>query len=201
LRPRGIAIFARHRLIMVLMAAVVILLPLHLPAAAEGGHEGGPSQLLSMVIKVINFSILAFLLVKFLSKPISNYFETRSETLRARLETLQRERDEARLVLQTYTEKHEKIEDEIRIAKDQAAADMDKERQKVIHEAGQTAEDILGHARETIQREMIKAKSELHAEAVDLSLELAEGLIRKNIDDQDHRRFAEDYIKRLSEES
>jgi F-type H+-transporting ATPase subunit b len=200
-RSRGKTLFARRCLVAVVVAAAVLILPIHLPAAAEGGHDEGPSQLLQMIIKIINFSILAFLLVKYLSKPITSFFETRSETLKAKLETMQQERDEARRVLQTYTEKHEKIEEKIKTAKAQAAEDMEKERQKVLDEAEQAAEEILGHARETIQREMIKAKSELHAEAVDLSLELAEGLIRKNIDNQDHRRFAEDYIERLTEES
>jgi len=180
---------------------VMFLLPLHLPAATEGGHEDGPSQVWSMIVKVINFAILAFLLVKYLSKPIADFFETRSKTLKNKLETMQRERDEARRVLQEYTERHGKIEEEIQLAKNEAAGEMEKERQKLLEEAGKTAEEVLGHARETIQREMIKAKSELHTEAVDLSLELAEGLILKNIDDRDHKRFAEDYIRRIVEES
>ncbi len=189
----------RHgaRLFTAAMTAAILLLPVTLRASSEGGHGGGPSLLLDMIIRVINFSILAFLLVKFLSKPIADFFSARSETIRGRLDTLKAERNEARSVLQEYTEKYETIEEEIARAKTEATEEMEMERKKILEEAGRTAEDIVHHAQETIKQEMIKAKAELHAEAVDLSLDLAEGLIHKNITDEDQRRFAEEYIRRI----
>ncbi|MBI5232754.1 MAG: hypothetical protein HY880_00195 [Deltaproteobacteria bacterium] len=59
------------------------------------------------------------------------------------------------------------------------------------------AEKIKAQARIVAQQEIKKAKEEIRAEVVTLAIDMAEGLLRKEITEEDHKRLIKEYIDRL----
>lgn len=181
-----------------LVAAVIILFPAVLMASEEAHGGGWQKNALEMSIKIVDFAILAYFLIKFLRKPVSNYLAARADAIKSSIDELHKEKLSLKEIIDNYNEKIGNIDEEISRIKQEAHLEVEKERDLVLAEARKTADDLLKHAQETIRREFAKAKSDLYSEAVNLSLELSESLITKNINSKDQNRLAEEYINKIS---
>ncbi len=184
-------------------AGALLAMPALLRASEEAGEAAGigPKDYWTMGIKIFDFAILVFILVRFLAKPLADYVSTRAAAIRSRLENLQAKKVAAVEAEETFAKRLTGIEDEIIRLKKSARLEMEKEKEEVLAEARRVAQEIIQHAREKVKQEFAKARADLHQEAVHLSLELAEGLIVKHLDDKDQRRFAEEYIRNIGRQS
>lgn len=167
--------------------------------ASEGGHKPMPLDaiLWEMGIKVLDVAIIAFFAVKFLSKPIARAMADRSDAVRRALEDATAGRREAEARLAEFQAKAAGLEGEIEALRAQAAAGMERERAILIEEGQAAAERVAQHARETIRQEVAKARAELHREAADLALRLAEEQVRASVTAEDQRRLAGDYLREM----
>src|SRR5512140_1955540 len=187
-----------------LKASMAIGLPLLLCASAAlasegGGHEAMPLDkiLWEMGIKILDVAIIAFLGFKFLSKPITQAMADRSAAVRRSLEEATAGRREADARLAEVQAKAAGLDVEIAALRTQAAADMERERAILIQEGKAAAEHVAQHTRETIRQEVAKARAELHREAADLAVRLAEEQVRSAMTAADQHRLASDYLKEM----
>jgi F-type H+-transporting ATPase subunit b len=190
----------RHRL----KRAAAIALPLVLGAgvafASEGGgHEAMPlDQILwEMGIKVLDVSIIAFLGFKYLSKPIAQAMASRSAEVQRALDDAKAGQREAEARLAELKAKTAGLDREIEALRLQAADDMERERAMLSEEGKAAAEHVAQHARETIRQEFAKARAELHRDAADLAVRLAEEHVRAAMNADDQRRLAGGYLKEM----
>ena len=168
-------------------------------AAEGGGHEAMPLDkiLWEMGIKILDVAIIAFFGFKFLSKPIAQAMADRSEKVRAAIEEATAGRRDAEARLREIQEKNSRLEVEIQQLVDQTAVDIERE-QAILHEEARSAAARIGqHARETIRQELAKARAELHRDAADLAVRLAEEHVRATMTAADQSRLAGDYFKEL----
>jgi len=70
--------------------------------AAESEHAG---SLKSWIYQIINFAVLVFILVKFLGKPMKNYFAQRKELIEKSISESQQAKELAQKALQEVEEK------------------------------------------------------------------------------------------------
>ena len=187
-----------------LKAAAAIALPAVLCATAAlasegGGHEALPLDkiLWEMGIKILDVAIIAFFGFKLLSKPIAQAMADRSAAVRRSLEEATAGRREAEARLAEFQTKAAALDSEIEALRSQAAADMERERTTLINEGKAAAEHVAQHARETIRQEVAKARAELHREAADLAVRLAEEHVRSTMTAADQQRLAGDYFKEM----
>ena len=61
------------------------------------------------------------------------------------------------------------------------------------------AKKIREDAKETIKSETTKAKHEIQNEVVDLAMELAEKLIKSNLNETDSKRIVQDFVSEVNE--
>ena len=188
------------------MAGIVSLLLMGLPlvslaAEAEKHHPSIVNIDFTFVLQAINFIILAFVLYRFLFKPLTQFMEKRAEGIRHSLEEAKRARDE---VVQARAE----YEESLRTARQEAAAlrqrmerEIEQERERLVHASREEAQRMITQARSEIEQEVRRAKAELRSEAVNVSLTAAERLVRRSLTDEDHRRLAEQYIEELERTS
>ncbi len=148
-------------------------------------------------IKLLNVSILGFLAFKYLSGPLNRFVDTRAEKVRQELEQATAARREAEERLREFKEKAAGIDREIEDLRKQTCEDIDREQKILLEEARAAAGHIRRHAQDTIRQEMVKARSELHREAVRLAAGLAEKSIREGITDADHRRLTGEYLAEM----
>lgn len=168
-------------------------------AAGGGGHAPMPLDaiLWELGIKILDVTIIAFFAFKYLSKPIARAMADRSETVRRTLDEASAGRREAEARLREAQEKNARLESEIQQLVDQTAVDIEREQAIILAEAQAGAERISRHARETFRQEIAKARAELHREAADLAVRLAEEHVRSTMTAEDQRRLAGDYLKQM----
>ncbi len=168
-------------------------------ASGGGGHEAMPLDkiLWEMGIKILDVAIIAYFGFKFLSKPIAQAMANRSAAVRSALEEAPSGRREAEARLAEFQAKAAGLDLEIAAMRSAAATDMERERTILIEEGKTAAEHVAQHARETIRQEVIKARAELHRDAAELAMRLAEEHVRSTITDADRRRLSGDYLKEM----
>ncbi len=184
--------------------AAALALPVVLCAAAAFASEGGAAEALTldkilweMGIKVLDVAIIAFFGFKFLSKPIAQAMADRSAAVRAAVEEATAGRREAEARLAEFQAKAAGLDKEIEALRNQAGADMERERAILIDEGKAAAEHVSQHARETIRQEVAKARAELHRDAAELAVRLAEEHVRATMTAADQSRLAGDYFKEM----
>ncbi|WP_276367805.1 F0F1 ATP synthase subunit B [Chryseolinea sp. H1M3-3] len=151
-----------------------------------------------IIWQLIVFVLLFFLLAKLAWKPIINSLKEREKSIQEALDTAEKARMEmSRLkadnenLLKQAREEREKILRDAREAsnriKDEAQADAKKAADRIIEEA-----------RAAIIAEKSNALKEVKALVANLSLEIAEKILQRNLaDDKAQKSLAQEYIKDL----
>ena len=147
--------------------------------------------------RVMNFAVLLIVLIKVLSKPIANGLRTRQQSIKEQFTDLEERKTEADNAYQTYEEKLASIEQEISDIIQNAVAQGETEKERIIDEANRAAEDIKRQAEMAIQHELAEAKLQLREEVANQAVVMAEELIRKNLQDTDQVKLIEDYLSKV----
>jgi len=186
-----------------LKIALAVILPVSLCAAAAFASEGGGEALTldkilwEMGIKILDVGIIAFFGFKYLSKPIAQAMADRSAAVRASLEEATAGRREAEARLAEFQERAAGLDKEIESMRNQAAADIERERTILVNEGKIAAEHVAQHARETIRQEVAKARADLHREAALLAVQVATVSVKAQITAADQQRIIDEYATAL----
>lgn len=184
------------------IAGIVSLLLMGLPlvsvaAEAEEHHPSIVNIDFTFVLQAINFIILAFVLYRFLFKPLTQFMEKRAEGIRHSLEEAKRARDEVVAARAEYDESLRTARQEAAALRQRMEREIEQERERLVHASREESQRMISQARSEIEQEVRRAKAELRSEAVNVSLTAAERLVRRSLTDEDHRRLAEQYIDEL----
>ena len=168
-------------------------------AQEVAGHGGEETMtfLGDWLPRLVNFAIIAAVVVYFTKKPIRDFFKNRSTEISKAMQESKETRERAVAAL---TEMERKIKElEIETSKLVADAKVRGEKDKValIEEGKKAAQDIQAQVKQGIDLEVMKAKAALTAEAALLSLDLAEGKIKEKIGRQDQDRIVKEYISKV----
>ena len=161
-------------------------------AAAEGeghGHEA--------VYRWINFALLAGGLFYVLRKPAAAFFSDRSASIKKGLEEGRKALDASQAQLKTVEEKLERLDSEIAEFKLAAAREMGAERERMRQATAQEAEKLLQAARSQMDTATRAAQLELRLYASQLAVELAEELVRHQLDDASRQRLVAQFLAKL----
>ncbi|SHJ35251.1 ATP synthase F0 subcomplex B subunit [Tangfeifania diversioriginum] len=146
---------------------------------------------------VIIISIVAFVLKKFAWKPILNALYEREESIETALNAAQEARQEM---------------DKLKAGNEELLAEARKEKESILREAMNLKESVIAeakekasaetqrsieHARQQIQNERAKAVNEMKKQMAQLSLMIAEKVIRKEMADDKNQQ---EMVKRIVDE-
>lgn len=146
-----------------------------------------------------NLAILLFVLVYFLKTPLKNFLMSRRGQMADRIDSSQKEIAVAKALFDQYMEKMNNLEREIKDLKDSIKNEAEMERQEIIKQAEISAKKIREDAEQTIKSEAAKVKHEIQEEVVDLAVQLAENLIKRNLNESDSTRIIEDFVREVNE--
>lgn len=147
--------------------------------------------------RCLNFAVLLIVLIKVLSKPIANGLRARQQSIKEQFTDLEERKSEADSAYQTYEEKLESIDQEIKDIIQSAVAQGEAEKERIIEEANRAAEDIKRQAEMAIQHELAEAKLKLREEVANQAVIMAEELISKNLQEADQVKLIEDYLAKV----
>jgi F-type H+-transporting ATPase subunit b len=182
-------------------ALVSLILLCGLAFASGGGEHGGAhdsGKTLDLLYRFINFALLVIILVVVVKKAgLGRFFSERIEEIRKKFDDLKAEKDETESRYQELEKKLKEFEVKKQEILEQFKADGAAEKEKIIAEAKERAEQILNQADLTIEREIQAARDRLRQEVVEVAAQKAQEIIEKEIKDDDQDHLVNEFIERV----
>ena len=167
------------------------------------GHEGEEAHgsPFDLVIRVVNFAILAGALVYLLKKPLGNYLDAKSEQIRSDLADAVGKRERAEAERKEAEARLAGLDQEIAAARKKGLAQAEDERRRILQGAEEEASRLAERAKKDIEVELELARRRLTARAAELSIEMARKKLGEQIGDADRRALFEKGLEKLGEAS
>jgi F-type H+-transporting ATPase subunit b len=186
-------------LVSVLVLALVGGLALSAFAAEEKKGTSSFKKTWMKIWEVLNFLILAFFVFKLLREPVKNFFQGREEMLRQKIAEAEGASIEAERELEEVEGRFKILDEEIQRLQQTITEQGEKQRDKIISDAKQTAEYMLEKARFEAAFSTQQAKSQLRREVIEGAVKLAGESIRKAIESGDQERLVDEYLQDLKQ--
>jgi F-type H+-transporting ATPase subunit b len=165
--------------------------------AAHGGHEETLTFMGDWLPRLVNFAIIASVVVYFSRKPIRDFFANRSAEIAKAIQDSREARERAVAALADLEQKIKGMEAETGRMVADAQARGEKDKKTLVEEGRKVAQDVQAQVKQGIDSELSKAKAALAAEASLLALDLAEGRIKQKMNNQDQERIVKEYISKV----
>jgi F-type H+-transporting ATPase subunit b len=159
--------------------------------AAEGGE----------LPRIVNFAVVAAVLVLALRKPLAGYLSARTEQIREQLKEAKSKQERADEEQTKAEALLGRLDQEVQKAKDEARRAAEAERDRILKAAEIEAARIREIARKEIDAEVEAGRRKLMARATELSVELAEKKLKSAMNDADQSRLIDRSIELLGRES
>jgi len=164
---------------------------------ASGGEGGSKGWVATDTFRVMNFAVLAIVLIFLLRKPLAQALSSRIKTIKDELEDLEARKDEAEKKLAAYNEKLAQLEKEAETIVADYIKQGNEARERILKEAESSAEKLKAQARRNIEHEFEQAKLKLQEEIFETSLEKAEEIIKNKFSEDDQDRIVDEYLKKV----
>ena len=146
---------------------------------------------------ILTFLTLLFLLAKFAWKPLLAALEDRENKIKNSLEDAEKAKAELERINVKSEEIIAKARSEAQSIHVEAKAATERIKADLKAKAEEDSKKIRGEAEKQIRVEKDKAINEIRQEVVDLSLAVAEKVIKKNLSKEDNQGLIEDSLKNL----
>lgn len=137
------------------------------------------------IMQTVIFLVLIFLMVKFAWKPIMNSLNDREEGIQNALDSAEK----AKLEMQNLQADNQKLLKEARAEREAMLKDARDIKNKMLEdakgEAQEEAAQIIAQAQASIEAEKKAAIAELKSQVANLSIEIAEKVVREELSNKD----------------
>ena len=152
-----------------------------------------------LVWMLIGFGILVFILAKYAWPVITKSIAKREEYIETQLAEAERIKNE----LANMEKKHDEMLAKTKAERDKILADARKISEKMYEDAKLKANNeavaLIEEAKKTINFEKMKAMTDIKNEIANLSIDIAEKLIRKELSDKDKQnKLVEEWMKEIN---
>jgi F-type H+-transporting ATPase subunit b len=160
--------------------------------AAE--DSGGWRTTYDLVLKWINFFILAFVVFKYGRTPLMNFLKGQKEKWAQEIKDLEMNKEDAVAKIR-QTEKLIE-ESDVRLAelKDRIVQQGEKRKQEIIDLAEHHSRIMFEDARHRVEAHIAESKNAFRAEMVDAAIDLAIQRLPHEITKDDNQRFLDEYL-------
>jgi F0F1-type ATP synthase membrane subunit b/b' len=149
------------------------------------------------IAMLVNFGILAagyYLLGK---KPIAAGLQSRRDTISKEIEEAQAMKREAEERSKIYQQKLERLEEELRSARESLVQAGEAESERIVRDAEAKADRMRKDAEFLVEQELKQIRGELWRDTVEAAVAAAEDLLKKRVTSADQERLAEEYLADL----
>lgn len=155
----------------------------------------------TLIAQILNLFLQAFLIKKFLFKPIREILEKRKAMADAQISDAEKAKEEALTMKAEYEQNmaqaREKANDILANAQKTASAQSE----EILQEANQQAKAIKAKAESDIAQERKKAVNDIKNEIGSMAMDIAGKVIEREISEEDHRKLIDEYIQNVGEAS
>ena len=152
-----------------------------------------------ILISLANLTILFLILKKFLYKPVQKMLDARRKEIDSQYEDASNAKQSAQAKDAELTERLANAKAEAEgIVKE--AADIAKARgDKIVEDARATADGIIRQAEEDAELERKRVGETIKEQIVDVSTALAEKMLEREVNADDHKALIDDFIDKIGE--
>ena len=155
----------------------------------------------TLIAQILNLFLQAFLIKKFLFKPIREILEKRKAMADAQITEAEKAKADALTMKEEYEQNmaaaREKANDILVNAQKTAAAQSE----EILAEASQQAKALRTKAENDIAQERKKAVNDIKNEIGSMAMDIAGKVIEREISEDDHRKLIDEYIQNVGEAS
>ncbi|SHN68515.1 F0F1 ATP synthase subunit B [Desulfitobacterium chlororespirans] len=154
---------------------------------------------LTLVVQVLSFLLLVYILRRFAWNPLITMMEERRNQIEANIANAEKERLQAEQIKREYQEEMRKARQEAQEVIAKATKLSEQRAAEILAAAHGEAEKIKQSALADIERERDRAIAQVQAQVADLSVAVAEKIIRKNLDVRGQEDMIEQFIQEVGE--
>ncbi len=148
-----------------------------------------------LVMRWLNFVIIAFVLVKFGRKPIKDFLENRKEEIDYKIKKFEKQKQAAEEKIEETAKMLEDSRDRLEKIKKRIVEDGEKKKQHIIAQAQQESRILLEGTQRRIQNQIVEARNLIRSELIDSAITLAEKRLPKEITADDEHKLIERYME------
>ena len=152
-----------------------------------------------ILISLVNLLLLFLIIKKFLFKPVMTVLEKRRQEIDGQYAEADAAIEEANLSKKQWEEKLAAAEDEAEAIIQTAAENAKYRGDKLIEDAQKRAESIVRVAESEAELERKKATDSMKQEIVEVSGALAEKLLERELNREDHKAIIESFIEEIGD--
>jgi F-type H+-transporting ATPase subunit b len=174
-------------------------------AQEEGDHAEEPSGLdlilpetAELVWGIVCFVVVLYVLTKVLFPKIRQAVEDREAQIQSDLEAAEAAKNEAQKQQKDYEKQIAEARSEANRVIEDARQQAEQVRKDIIAKAERDAEQVVSRAQEQIEAERNRTVIELQKTVADMSIELAEKVVGRALDDSSHRELVDNYIAEVA---
>jgi F-type H+-transporting ATPase subunit b len=146
---------------------------------------------------ILTFLVLVALLAKFAWRPLLEALERRRLTIENALTDAQRAKEELQRLQRESAEILASARSEAEAIVSRSRADADQLREELKQKARAEAASIVSNAERQIQLETARALQQIRSEAVDLSVNIASKILRRNVSKADNEGLIEETLRQV----
>ena len=148
---------------------------------------------------IITFLLLFYVLAKFAWKPLLSMLEERESLIKRSLSDAETAREELQKINLESEAIITKARSDAQAILSEGKVAAEKIKDETVMKAKKEANKIKEDAKEQIKAEKDRAISDIKKEVVDLSLNVAEKLIKKNISEKDNASLIEESLEKIKQ--
>jgi F-type H+-transporting ATPase subunit b len=185
--------------LVVIMLTVSVLFCGFVLAAGDSAHgQDRSGDLKDLLYRFMNFALLVIILFVVLRKVgIKQFFVSRSEEIRKRLEELKSGKEEAEKKYRDLEKRLQEFEEKKKDIIEQFKAEGLAEKARILDEARSRVNQILEQAEATVQQEIQAARDRLKGDVLTLATRQAEEIIAREMTEKDQNALVDDFIERV----
>ena len=165
--------------------------------AAE--NEGGGSQLMDFIWKVLNVVVLGAIIFKFAKKPLGNALSNSAESAKKLIIDAREAEENLTAELNDMRSKIAGLEKEAEQMVKNAHKDAQIEKERIIEEGRHEIERMKRQASFALEQESRKAEADLRYWVAEESVKLAEKDLKQEMNQNQQNKLADKYMDELSQ--
>jgi F-type H+-transporting ATPase subunit b len=151
-----------------------------------------------MIWTWITFAVVLLLLYKLAWKPLRSQLQAREDRIAETIENARKLKVEADELLEKHREQLAHAEEQVQSLLAEGRTAAEQIRDETLASAEREAKTILERSRNEIEAERDRAITDIRREAIDLTLLAAGRVIEQSLDDEAHRRLAEQAVTEVT---
>jgi F-type H+-transporting ATPase subunit b len=180
------------------ITAIAIGLQMFGTMALAAEEAGNWRSIFDMVMRWVNFAILAFILIKYAKTPLKNFLGEKRQEIARQINTIEQEKEIAE---QKIKETLKVLEDsKIRFAKmkQRIIENGEKKKEKIITEARQESQILMESTRKKIDNQFLEAQKALKSELAEMAINLAVERLPAEITEEDNQKWVNAFIASIT---